>query len=376
MIITEKLKIKVNPANLKNLKQFMPDIKAFDIVEIPVSYLTNTSHIKVDVVCDVCGIRKNIAYRSYVSSISNGGYYSCSPKCSKQKGIKTSIERYGVDNPAKSDEIKDRIKNSFQEKYGVDNISFLPEIVDRIKTNVNKNYSENIDLIKEKQRNTNIEKYGVEDVNKEEWFKNKIKNINLEKYGVDNTFKLDFFKNKFKQSSLKKYGVDHPFKCESVKNKIQETNLKRYGVRYTLQAEEIKQKIKETNLRKYGCEYISQNPEIYESKILSGYRIKKHECGLNYQGTYEKDFIDICLEHNIKLSKPPSFLYEMFSKTKRYYPDFYIEKLNLIIEVKSKYYYEIHKDKNELKKQTITNNGFQYLMILDKNYEEFFKFIK
>ena len=108
---------------------------------------------------------------------------------------------------------------------------------------------------------------------------------------------------------------------------------------------------------------------MYEKKILSGFRIKKHECGLNYQGTYEKDFIDFCICNKIIISKPPSFLYEMNGNKKRYYPDFFIEKYNLIIEVKSSYYYELHKEKNELKKQSIIDNGFLYLLILDKNYE-------
>lgn len=77
------------------------------------------------------------------------------------------------------------------------------------------------------------------------------------------------------------------------------------------------------------------------------------------------------IENSIEISKPPSFLYDMDNKRKRYYPDFFIEKLNLIIEVKSTYYYKMHKEKNEFKKQTIINNGFGYLLILDKNYDEF-----
>ena len=122
---------------------------------------------------------------------------------------------------------------------------------------------------------------------------------------------------------------------------------------------------------RYGVEYTSQNPEIHEKTILSGFRIKKHSCGLNYQGTYEKDFLDFCIINNVDVSKPPSFLYEMFGKSKRYYPDFYVSKLNLIVEVKSTYYYNLHFEKNILKKKTIIDNGFEYLMILDKNYEEF-----
>ncbi len=247
----------------------------------------------------------------------------------------------------------------------------MPEIVDKIKLNLIKTYSENLEEIQLKQKTTNLERYGVEDVNKEQWFKKQIKESNIEKYGVSNPNKLSSLKSKIKQKHLEKYGVDHPYKTEKIKNKTIKTNIERYGVENVFQSEEIKDKIKETNLRKYGVEYISQNPDIYENRILSGFRIKKHDCGLNYQGTYERDFIDYCVLNKISITKPPSFLYEMNGVSKRYYPDFYYKELNLIIEVKSEYYYNLHKDKNEFKKQTIINNNFKYILILDKDYNEF-----
>ena len=353
MLLTDKIIIKVNPSNLKRLREFLPNIKSYEVIEIPVLYLSEQSHIKVDVICDICNIQKSIPYKSYIKSIKNGGYYACSQKCSKTKSINTNIKKYGFENPSKSEVIKNKIKKTFQEKYGVDNISQLPNIIEKIKIGVYKSYIENIDSIKEKQKLTNIKRYGVQDVNKEKWFKEKIKELNFEKYGVTNASKLPSVKDKIKQTCNYKYNCNSPFEYE-----------------------EIKDKIKETNLRKYGFEYISQNTDIYEKKILSGFRIKKHDCGLTYQGTYEKDFIDMCLIKNIIISKPPSFIYEMNGKSKRYYPDFYIEKYNTIIEVKSSYYYNLHKEKNILKKEIIISNGFNYLMILDKNYEEFLLLFK
>lgn len=375
MLKNEFITIKVNPANLKNLVQYIPNIKSGQIITIPITYLTITSHIKIDVVCDICQSERLIPYRQYIKSVSNGGYYSCSQKCSKQKAINSNIEKYGVDNPSKSQLVKDKIKNTFQDRYGVDNISFLPEIVTKIKEGVNNTYSSNLNEIKEKQKNTNIERYGVSDVNKEEWFKDKIRNSNIEKYGVDNLNRLDSMKSLIRLRNIERYGVDHPYKTEKVKLKTSKTNIERYGVENVFQSELIKIKIKETNIKKYGCEHHSQNPEIYNSQILSGFRIKKHDCGLTYQGTYEKDFIDFCISHNIHITKPPSFIYEMEGKSKRYYPDFYCENLNLIIEVKSSYYYNLHIEKNKLKRETITNNGFEYMLILDKKYEEFIKIL-
>jgi type III secretory pathway component EscU len=47
-------------------------------------------------------------------------------------------------------------------------------------------------------------------------------------------------------------------------------------------------------------------------------------------------------------------------KKRRYYPDFYIPKENLIIEVKSQWTLELHKDKNQAKFQAVKEAGFNF----------------
>lgn len=364
--------VKANPSNLKVLRGFEPDVKSGDIVKIPTTYLSSGSHTKVDVICDVCGIEKNIEYRLYYKSISNGGYYACSQKCSKNKAIESNMIRYGVDNPAKSDEIKSKIKNTFLEKYGVENISFLPEIVDRIIESNKKTYAENYDDIKSRTDATNMERYGVIDVNKEDWFKDKQSKLFEDKYG-GHPMTTNVVKDKMKKTFDEKYG-GHPMTTDFIKDKLKNTFMSKYGVDNPFKSEYVKDKIKKTCMERYGVEYPSQCPEIYEKNILSGYRTKEYN-GIRYQGTYEKDFILFCIDRNINISKPRSIKYEMDDKIKRYFPDFYIEDYNLIIEVKSTYYNNIHFDKNINKKNGAINAGFNYLMILDKNYDEFINFI-
>jgi hypothetical protein len=41
------------------------------------------------------------------------------------------------------------------------------------------------------------------------------------------------------------------------------------------------------------------------------------------------------------------------------------------VEVKSTYYYNIHIEKNKKKEESIMGTKFKYLLILDKNYNEF-----
>lgn len=374
MIITKKVKFKVNPSNLKNLRKYIPTVLPNTIIEIPVEYLSSGSHIKVEVECDICKSIKTIEYRGYVRSIANAGYYTCSQKCSTIKVTSTNLKKYGFSRAAQSPEVIQKIKNTNLEKYGVDNPSKSSEIINKIKNIFIEKYGvENIgqlQSIKDKIMNTNLEKYGVINTFQYELFKDKAKKTNLETYGVEFASQSDVVKNKMKKTNLERYGVEYPIFNEEIKNKMKETNLKKYGVENAFGSEEIKNRIRETNLKKYGVEYTSQDPEIYQKSILSGYRIKKHQSGLNYQGTYEKDFLDYCNLNNIIVFKSPSFKYEMNGKSKRYFPDFFIKDLNLIVEVKSTYYYNLHKYRNELKKQSVLNNEYNYLMILDKNYNE------
>lgn len=110
--------------------------------------------------------------------------------------------------------------------------------------------------------------------------------------------------------------------------------------------------------------------------LKSGYKIKKYKnTDIYYQGTYEKDFLDNYYDKiNIKRAKKIKYIFD--NKEHIYYPDFYIEELNLIIEIKSsKWYYE-HKDKNIEKEKACKNQKYNYLLIIDKNYTVFDKLIK
>lgn len=64
---------------------------------------------------------------------------SCSLEATKQDRANTTLEKYGVDNFAKSTEFKTKSKKTFLKNYGVDNPSKSKEIQEKkIKTNLNK----------------------------------------------------------------------------------------------------------------------------------------------------------------------------------------------------------------------------------------------
>ncbi len=103
---------------------------------------------------------------------------------------------------------------------------------------------------------------------------------------------------------------------------------------------------------------------------------------LKVQG-YEDDFLNYVFnktkieENEFNFKKRLKIeLSENDVKNKNYYPDFYLKKYNLVIEIKSEYIYKLQKDLN-LKKETKTKEkGYLYLIIKDKNYKEFNTFLK
>lgn len=145
-----------------------------------------------------------------------------------EKARKTWIKKYGVDNPTKSDEIVEKIKENNNDKYGVDWPIQLDDIQEKSKLSKQEKYNDPFFFDKEKLRQTNFSKYGVGNVFQSESIKSKIKKTNLEKYGVESALQDENIKNKVKQTNIEKYGVNNPSKNKTIKQKIKETHLKKF----------------------------------------------------------------------------------------------------------------------------------------------------
>lgn len=142
--------------------------------------------------CNECGIVKSKRIYSENRKI------KVDFTCRECKYKNTSKERYGTDNPAKSEKIKEITKKNNLEKYGVDNPAKLESI------------------------------------------KEKAKEVNLKKYGAEYHHK--FGSEEFKKDCIRIYGVDNPAKSEKVKEKIKETNLKKYSTAAPCQNYEVLKK--------------------------------------------------------------------------------------------------------------------------------------
>jgi hypothetical protein len=197
---------------------------------------------------------------------------------------------------------------------------------------------------------------------------NKSKNVCIEKYGFENVFQNEEIKQKSKETCILKYNCEYANQNEEIKDKIKETVLEKYGVISILLNEDIRNKIKQTNIEKYGFEYPMQNAVISNKAASTSSKYKKYILPsnniINIQG-YEDIALDILLkkynENDIITQRidMPIIMYR--KKTKhRYFPDIYIPKDNLIIEVKSDWTYKKELIKNILKALATRKLGYNF----------------
>jgi len=303
MILEKKITKKVNKYVLWRYKEKYECI-AGDIIEIPISDLSKSSHEKIKVKCDNCGKEYTLTYQTYITNTHNEQYklYCSKKECTNIKRKLIINQKYGVDNVFQNEKIKEKIRKTNLERYGADNPQQNKEI-------------------KEKTETTNIERYG--------------------------------FKNVFQN--------------EKIKEKIRKSNLERYGVEYPSQNELIREKGKITSLKNYGVEYHLQNKENFDNMSKNSFKIKKYkDTELYYQGSFELDFLEKYY-NEIEIKNGFSIKYKYDGKEKVYHPDFYIPEYDLIVEIKSSWWLKQHKERCVAKEEE-TKKNHNYIMVLDKDY--------
>lgn len=294
-----------------NIKNYRKYGNIGDTFYLPVEDLSKNSHQTIHAKCENCGEIKEIKYQTYNRNTKDGVLpYHCNKKECINKKREMSIEL----------------------KYGCKNV------------------------------------FQIEDV------KGKIKETNLEKYGVENPHQSKDIKKKCENTNLEKYGCKNVFQNEDIKEKIKETNLKNLGVEYPTQSNIVMEKIKETNLKNFGVEWTMQNKDCFIKAGKSSLKIKKYEdTDLYYQGTYEKEFLDKYY-NKVKIENGLSIPYKHNGEDLYYLSDFYLPEYDLVVEIKSTYWYKVH-DSKCISKENGTKKKHKYIMILDKDYKLFDKII-
>ena len=214
-----------------NTKKYYTDkgyifTKRYDKLKVNINDLMLYSNAKVNVKCDVCDNEKLLTYRKYVKNINNGGYYSCSEKCSNDKSKQTCLKNHGAEYYLQSDIGKKIYDNTILERYGVKNISQNNEI-------------------KETKRQTCLKNYGTE-------------------YPIQSKE----IKEKYKQTCLKKYGSEWPWLNDDVKRKVDNTMLEKYGTKKPTQNKNIMDKIIQTQIDRYGEIWKNHIPRYNPNSIV------------------------------------------------------------------------------------------------------------
>ena len=269
---------------------------------------------------------------------------SCHAKYTKDKRFETNIKKYGRKNFGSAEKVKEYWINH----YGVDNPA---------KT----------DFVKKKMRETNLRKYGFNCSSKSEIVKEKVKQTCLKRYGVEYTGQIEEAKEKSKKTCLEKYGSEYYIGSKDCLEKTIEFSRQNYNVDWFTKSEEIKNKAKETMLRRYGVEYSMQIPKNkeYMSYLMSSYEMQerryntmKRNHTFNSSSTEEELFLYI-------KSRFPTVVRQYKDKNRYpYFCDFYIPELDYFIELQGYYTHGKHPfDPN-------SNEDLQLIEYYKKKYGE------
>ena len=306
MLITEKIEVKTSSKNFNYFNNLGYNIKCGDVINIDVKELSNNSHCKVKVKCDVCKKEKEISYREYVRQNTLHDFDTCK-KCKNIKNKKTNLERYGVEHILQRKESLDKFKHTMVERYGVESPSQSTKIQEKTKESIRNKYGVEYvmqsEKFKEESKKTKIKRYNNENYNNHEQitktkkeryddenYNNREKSIitNLEKYGVENVSQNEKIKNKKKETTFKNYGVNHPLQSDIIMKKLNDTCMERYGATHPLGSKLIIKKIFNTNVKSNRWLKYEDRLDYYNYYLLvCGFTLKNKKELLNNWNGYD-----------------------------------------------------------------------------------------
>jgi len=172
-----------------------------------------------------------------------------------------------------------------------------------------------------------------------------------------------------------KYNVSH----RTILNILRKNNIK---IRSNTEAQNhsyTKQRVVDGNIKKFGVSNAMQHPEVFERSNLNRYKYKT--CIINevifdrLQG-FEEQGIRYLLEkytnitiHDIKAGRCqdlPRIKYH-YDVDRIYFPDIYIPKINLLVEIKCEYTFKDNIKMNLAKQKSSLESGYNHLIIIFSN---------
>lgn len=153
-----------------------------------------------------------------------------------KKRRKTNVEKYGVEIPSKSVEVRKKMSESFS----------------------NKTEEERVRII-ESRSNTYRNRTGFDNPFLNPEVRDRIRSTTIERYGVDNVTQSKEVRDKIRATNELRYGSGEYFGSDDWRDKTIKTNQERYGVDFFTQSADFSIKRKETMVGKYGREHTNQS---------------------------------------------------------------------------------------------------------------------
>lgn len=272
----------------------------------------------------------------------------------KDKSKQTYLKKYGVEHYSKTQEYKDKIKQTCLERYGVENYLQTQDCKDRLenariekhklKPQIQINFQGLSEYLKTHSRATlqSLEIYfsasDVQDI---------MKRYNLSKeelrYRIHKDIPLDkifFCKNCGKKIIFHKhngYGDFCSIKCSNTfknksqgyKNKIKQTYLKKYGVTTNLQLKSNREKSKQTCLKKYGAKSYVES-QVYQDRV-SEIQEKIHKTKIK-NNSYHLSKDEKLILQMLLTKFNDDVIYQFKSDKYPFHCDFYIKSLDFYLE--------------------------------------------
>lgn len=260
--------------------------------------------------------------------------------------------------------------------------------------------NKDMNAIAEKRKATNIARYGVANVAQTDSVRDKLRvtsastadirtaktrETNLRNYGVESTNSLQSVKDKKKASFIEKHGVDHQLKIPEVAASVARKNSENAKERLAVAAqtkldlygdENYNNRIKyiDTCIEKFGVENPSQNAVVHEYKVKRMYSSKDYifPSGkvVKIQGWENKALDELLITYHendictVTTDIPRITYFDETGKQHYYFPDIYIPKENLLIEVKSHWTYNKNIPRYNLKKDACISQGYNFRLMI------------
>jgi hypothetical protein len=206
----------------------------------------------------------------------------------------------------------------------------------------------------------------------------RVKQTLVARYGVEYVGQIPGLVEKRERSALRLYGVKSISQLADQKAKVRQTCITRYGGPGPSSSPAVRDKIRCTLLRRYGVEHALQFPGFLTKQIRSSYTYKTVTLPsgrtVALQG-YEpqvlsKLFDNGMVEHDFEFDKTkwPVLTYQTDGATHRYTPDFFVPRLNWVLEVKSPWSFKLHVQRNLAKRAAVKQAGYAFNFVI-RDYE-------